>query len=101
MLLLLRGGIVVLWFGFSEPNALMPAAGDVTRVITDTAGYCVQLRTTIEDLMRQAPVPPPLGVAVLSEQGARMCEEGFVRGGLIRLRRALIMLREAQGGGGG
>lgn len=98
MLLLMRGGILVLWFGFGGPSGMMQASDDATRVLTDTPGYCFQLRLMLEEAMHRASAPPPWGVAVLTEQGVRMCEEGLVRGGITRLRRALIMMREAQGG---
>lgn len=101
MVLLLRGVVLVLWTGLSPPTVLLPAADDATRVLTDTPAYCVQLQDMIEDLVRNSPAPPPWGVALLTEEGERLCAQGLVRGGLTRLRRALIMLREAQGPGGG
>lgn len=99
MAVLLRGGILVIWFGLGLPNSLAPAADDPPRVITDTSDYCRQLRRMVEDGVRQATVPPPWGVAMLTDEGARMCDQGLVRGGIVRLRRALMMLRATQGNG--
>lgn len=101
LLVLLRGGILLLWFGVGQPAGLWLTADAPTRVITDTSGYCLQLRLMVEDVARRATVPPPFGVMTLTDEGRRMCEEGEIRGGITRLRRALIMLRKAQGIGGG
>lgn len=97
MLMLVGGGILVLWFGLGEPRSVVHAADDATRVITDSPGYCLQLRLMVEEVVRHSSTPPPWGVAVLTEQGARMCDQGLIRGGITRLRRALMMMREAQG----
>jgi len=101
LLVLLRGGILMLWFGVGQPVHLWFAAEPPTRVLTDTSGYCLQLRLMVEDVARRATTPPPFRVMALTDEGRRMCEEGQIRGGITRLRRALIMLREAQGLGGG
>jgi hypothetical protein len=92
MAVLLRGGILVLWFGFGLPNSLAPAADDPPRVITDSPDYCRQLRLMVEEVVRQT-TAPPWGVEGLTEEGGRMCDQGRVRGGIVRLRRALMMLR--------
>lgn len=99
MALLLRGGILVLWFGVGLPSGVSPAADDPPRVITDSSDYCRQLRLMVEEVVRQTAAAPPWGVAMLTEEGGRMCDRGLVRGGIVRLRRALMMLRATQGNG--
>ncbi len=48
-------------------------------------------------MVRVAEAPPPQEVMVLSSEGQRMCDQGLTRGGILRLRRALVLLlhREA------
>ena len=57
-------------------------------VTTDTREYCVHLG----DLVAAHPNPTP-EVRRLLTQGRSLCERGQVRGGIRRLRRAMVMLR--------
>lgn len=61
-------------------------------VTTDTPQYCLHLLDEVSELMRLAPSPPP-EVSSLSTEGQRMCGEGQTRGGIMRLRRALLLLK--------
>ena len=61
-------------------------------VTTDTPRYCMQLLDQVSDLMRIVSAPPP-EVSSLSTEGQRMCGDGQTRGGIMRLRRALVLLR--------
>ncbi|HVC61995.1 MAG TPA: hypothetical protein VND19_16740 [Acetobacteraceae bacterium] len=72
-----------------------PAAGQSTpdRVTTDTPQYCMQLLDRVSELVRIR-VHPPSEVTDLSTEGQRMCDQGQTRGGIMRLRRALILLRQ-------
>jgi hypothetical protein len=47
----------------------------------------------VDDLVRGAPAPPPQEVTLLSNEGQRMCDHGQTRGGILRLRRALMMMK--------
>jgi hypothetical protein len=67
-------------------------------VITDTPQYCLQLLDRVSRLVRIAPSPPPEEVASLSTEGRRMCDQGQVRGGILRLRRALMLMRQQESG---
>jgi hypothetical protein len=62
------------------------------RITTDTREYCEALA---ERVARQRLVRPnmPRQVEELAEEGHQMCSAGLIRGGLVRLRRALLMLR--------
>lgn len=62
------------------------------QVTTDTPEYCVHLRDRVREMIREAEVPPPGEVAFLSSEGQRMCDHGQTRGGIQRLRRALVMM---------
>ena len=65
-----------------------------TLVITsDSTPYC---RTLCEAIDARGKLP--YEVSVLREQGDAMCREGQVRGGLSRLRRALLVLQGARSG---
>ena len=63
------------------------------RVTTDSMEYCHQLSEMIARMNRASSQPPPAEVSDLSSQGQRMCDEGQVRGGIMRLRRAVTLLR--------
>ena len=62
-------------------------------VTSDTPEYCGVLINRITGITRATAVPPPSEVAVLSEEGERMCVHGQTRGGILRLRRALEIMR--------
>ncbi len=67
------------------------AAGDAL-VTTDTPEYC----ETLADRVRRAESArpnPPSQADELAEEGHHMCATGLIRGGLVRLRRAWLMLR--------
>jgi hypothetical protein len=62
-------------------------------ITTDTPAYCAELAR------QMAAIPDPPSMArQLSEQGERMCQKGEVRGGLARLRRALLVSRDQEVG---
>jgi hypothetical protein len=68
-----------------------PSAPEV-RVTTDTPEYC---NTLAERVARDELARPnaPRQVEELAEEGHHMCATGLIRGGLLRLRRAWLMLR--------
>ncbi len=59
-------------------------------VTSDTPGYCLELARRME---ADGIMPPQM--RVLWEQGREMCLHGHVRGGLVRLRRAMMISRGA------
>ncbi len=74
--------------------ALPPAgaAGSEIRVTTDTPEYCETLAERVaRDERARRDVPEQ--AAQLAEEGHHMCAQGLIRGGLVRLRRAWVMLR--------
>ncbi len=56
-------------------------------VTSDTAVYCLNLARRMEE---EAGTMPPQ-IRVLWEQGRDMCQHGHIRGGLARLRRAMMI----------
>ena len=82
-------------FGLLAPLML---AGPVTgqpapaQVITDTPQYCLELLDRVSEMVRVAPAPPPAEVTHLSTEGQRMCDQGQTRGGILRLRRAIMLM---------
>jgi hypothetical protein len=70
-----------------EPAGQQPLPMVVT---TDTDAYCETLSRQIDEYGRDL----PRMVAELRAQGLRLCAGGQVRGGINRLRRALVVLRE-------
>ena len=83
-LLLLNGG----------PAAAAGADAAPSIVTTDTPEYCQRLFDRIGQAIRATTTPPPLEVASLSTEGERMCHDGLTRGGILRLRRALLILEQ-------
>jgi hypothetical protein len=77
--------------------AVMPSqvSGQATPdpVTTDTPQYCLQLLDRVSELVR-VNAHPPEEVTSLSTEGQRMCDQGQTRGGIMRLRRALVLLRQ-------
>lgn len=69
--------------------AAAPTAGDSSTLVvtTDSSDYCRTLSSAIE-----AQQPLPREIVELKTQGDGMCDEGQVRGGIARLRRALLAL---------
>lgn len=59
-------------------------------VTTDSVDYC-------EALARRLPLPPIASPEVtrLRHEGEWMCDNGHVHGGIMRLRRALLLSRDA------
>jgi hypothetical protein len=86
-------GLAALLFG------AMPVVGQqrAQLVTTDTPEYCLQLLDRVSELVRVAETPPPQEVTSLSSEGQRMCDQGKTRGGILRLRRALLMMMHQQG----
>ena len=74
------------------------SAGPVTgesppqQVTSDTPQYCLQLLDRVSELVSVAGAPPPQEVTFLSAEGERMCGQGQTRGGILRLRRALMLM---------
>ncbi|MBV9735215.1 MAG: hypothetical protein JO209_04850 [Acidisphaera sp.] len=66
------------------------------QITTDTPDYCVQLHEQVGREVRAAPLPPPPDVGLLSDQGQHMCDQGQVRGGIARLRRALVLMHQVE-----
>jgi hypothetical protein len=60
------------------------------RVTSDTPEYCLRLSDRVSELVRVT--SPPQEVTSLSTEGQRMCDQGQTRGGILRLRRALMMM---------
>lgn len=64
-------------------------------VTTDTASYCRELSDKLTELVRIAPRPPEDEVLDMGSEGRHLCDEGQVRGGILRLRRGvMVMLRD-------
>jgi hypothetical protein len=62
-------------------------------VTSDTPEYCGVLMDRINGMTRAAAMPPPTEAATLSEVGEQMCVRGQTRGGIMRLRRAIAIMR--------
>ena len=85
-------GLVLLGGGFVASAAGESAPAVVT---TDTPEYCQKLFDRIGQEIQTAAGPPPVEVASLSTEGKRMCHDGLTRGGILRLRRALLILEQS------
>lgn len=84
-------GLLVL-FGMAGRVSPEPAL-----ITSDTRGYCLELLERVRALMeRDASAPRQL--TRLIADGGRHCELGDLRGGIFRLRRAMVMLRPVTAG---
>ncbi|HJS85363.1 MAG TPA: hypothetical protein VJ779_07870 [Acetobacteraceae bacterium] len=64
-------------------------------VTTDTRAYCQELSEKLSELIRIAPRPPEDEVLNMRADGRHLCQEGQVRGGILRLRRGvMVMIRD-------
>jgi hypothetical protein len=66
-------------------------------VTSDTPEYCLQLLDRVSEMVRLASVPIPHDVTDLTTEGHRMCEHGQTRGGIMRLRSALMIMEKRDG----
>ena len=66
------------------------------QVTTDTPQYCLVLLDRVSNLVRDLAAPPPQEVTNLSAAGQQMCDQGQTRGGIMRLREALVLLQGRQ-----
>jgi hypothetical protein len=74
------------------PQVAPPApSGGPVRVTTDTPEFCDTLAQQVARA-EQARPNAPRQAEELAEEGHQMCTTGLIRGGLVRLRRALLML---------
>jgi hypothetical protein len=62
-------------------------------VTSDTPEYCLQLADRVNNLVEVAQAKPPQQVADLQVEGKRMCEHGQTRGGIMRLRQAILLMK--------
>ncbi|MFM9935348.1 MAG: hypothetical protein ACKVOL_04030 [Novosphingobium sp.] len=84
---LLLAGFVGCW-----THARASAPAEPVPVITHTRQYCDELSERAASLYRKA--SPPLEEArLLAAEGDRLCSQGQIRPGIIRLRRAIMLLR--------
>jgi hypothetical protein len=84
--------------GLAQVGVTLPAPAqsrDPT-VTSDSPEYCDVLMDRISTMARTAAMPPPTEAAALSEAGEWMCVHGQTRGGILRLRRALMIMRHGE-----
>jgi hypothetical protein len=66
-------------------------------ITTDTPEYCQKLLHRVSELVRLASTPVPRDVVDLTAEGQRMCDHGQPRGGIMRLRSALLLMEKGHG----
>ena len=84
---MLMSGVAGCW---TDARANAPA--EPVRVITHTTQYCEELSVRAATLRRQAAAPQE-EARLLAAEGDRLCGQGQIRPGIIRLRRAIMLLR--------
>jgi hypothetical protein len=63
-------------------------------ITTDTPEYCHELMKRMSELLKLARAPVPHEVDDLTSEGRRMCDHGHTRGGIMRLRSALMLMEK-------
>ena len=89
-----RWGLVLIGLAVS---GLPPALAEeelAVEVTTTSPAYCRHLHDQVTAMLRTAPGTPPDHVTALSAEGRRMCDNGLERGGITRLRHALVILTQ-------
>jgi hypothetical protein len=90
-------GLSLLTIGFGLPiMAAAPNAStqpDAMEVTSDTPAYCTLLLERVSNLMHVLPEARP-DATRLSNEGQRLCDQGHIRGGILRLRRAWLLLTQ-------
>ncbi|MBN8904589.1 MAG: hypothetical protein BGO51_11830 [Rhodospirillales bacterium 69-11] len=76
----------------------VPAQDAPERVTSDTPEFCLHLLDQVSSIVRDATAPPSAEVTNLSAEGQKMCAHGQTKGGIMRLRRALVLLRSQDAG---
>jgi hypothetical protein len=87
-------GLAALFLGLGLGTGLWPSAAGESppdQVTTDTLAYCHTLSARLDQLKTGSAYTPP-EVNSLSVAGKDMCERGIVRGGILRLRSAIVLL---------
>ena len=77
----------------SPPPQFRPRM-ETPQLLNDTPEYCAELRQSIDRVRLRLNVVPP-DVTMLAEEGERLCSIGHYRPGIMRLRTALMLLRNA------
>jgi hypothetical protein len=98
------GKMLALPVAISLPASFVSAQGGHARrdqgpdtpmeVTSDTPEYCLKLLDRVSELVRLSAEPAPAEVTMLSTEGDRLCHHGQLRGGILRLRRALLMMED-------
>jgi hypothetical protein len=72
-----------------------PAKGESEglRMTSDTMEYCTELHDRVDGLAREADTQRAEQARDLTEEGERLCKTGRTRSGILRLRRAYILVR--------
>lgn len=79
-------------------SAQVSANGSPPMEITsDTPEYCQKLLVRISELIRMATAPVPHEATDLTTEGGQMCDHGQTRGGIMRLRTALMIMEKDDG----
>lgn len=87
-------GLTVLAAGLSCSDRALADNHSVPRITSHSRDYCAYLTERLDALMFNAHLAPSAQVISLSEEGRRMCDVGQVRGGVARLRRAVMLLQQ-------
>jgi len=70
------------------------------QITTDTLAYCRELAARLERLTGTAALIPA-SVVRLSSAGKDMCDRGLTRGGILRLRKAIVLMMHPEIEGAG
>jgi hypothetical protein len=92
----MAGGLIAslcLIWPSSMPQAESKAPQTPMEVTSDTPEYCLELADRVNNLVEVSQSKPPQQVADLQVQGKEMCEHGQTRGGIMRLRQAILLMK--------
>ena len=83
----------------SAPGIPIAAQNDLTasgavEITSDSREYCLHLLDRVSHLVTVSTSPVPSEVTMLTSEGERLCDHGQPKGGILRLRRALMMMEQ-------
>ena len=95
---------LLIFLGILPAASSQPALGQTVlvqstpmEVTTDTPEYCQKLLGRINELIQVATRPIPREASDLTAAGRDMCEHGQTRGGIMRLRSAIMIIEKNNG----
>ena len=84
--------LALVLFAMMLPGSARSQAPSPPKMMTDSPEYCAHLASEMVKIRNRRPLTIPYA-RDLADEGTRLCDKGQYRGGVARLRRALMLMR--------